>query len=77
MVNFTWLKNNKMLEDNETISIDDNDDNGDIYISVLTILDVQLPDNGLYICNATNEQGTKLSNAATLSVIGKHVHLYV
>ena len=35
------------------------------------ILDVQLPDNGEYVCSVTNREGTTLSNATTLSVIGK------
>ena len=70
-VNYTWLKDGIILSTGVI-----NNDNGagsdegkDNYTTTLMILDVQLSDNGLYVCNATNENGTTSSNPATLSVI--------
>ena len=73
VVNYTWLKNGETLLDdnvNFIISTDSDEDNNN-YSTTLMILDVQLPDNGAYVCSVTNREGTILSNAATLSVIGK------
>ena len=73
LVTYTWLKDEITLLDDDVniiINADDNDENND-YTTTLMILDVQLSDNGVYVCNATNTNGTISSNAATLSVIGK------
>ena len=72
-VNYTWLKDGEILLDddiNVIISTDSDEDNNN-YTTTLMILDVQLSDNGKYVCNATNREGSRLSNIATLSVIGK------
>ena len=71
-VNYTWLKNGEMLLDDgvNIIITTDSDDNNN-YTTTLMILDVQLSDNGVYVCNVSNREDTTLSNAATLSVIGK------
>ena len=72
-VTYTWLKNGEILLDDDVniiISTDSDEDNNN-YTTTLMILDVQLSDNGVYVCNVTNREGTTLSNAATLSVIGK------
>ena len=71
--NYTWLKNGKILLDDDVniiISTDSDEDNNN-YTTTLMILDVHLSDNGVYVCNATNRNGITLSNATTLSVIGK------
>ena len=73
LVNYIWLKNGETLLDDDVniiISTDSDEDNNN-YTTTLMILDVQLSDNGIYVCNVTNREGTTLSNAATLSVIGK------
>ena len=72
-VNYTWLRNGALLDDDDLniiISTDSDEDNNN-YTTTLMILDVQLSDNGVYVCNVTNREGTVLSNAATLSVVGK------
>ena len=72
-VSYTWLKNGgALLEDGVKFFIStDDDENNDNYTTTLMILDVQLSDNGAYVCTATNNGGTASSDAATLSVIGK------
>ena len=71
-VNYTWLKDGILLDDDVNIIIStDSDEDNNNYATTLMILDVQLSDNGVYVCNVTNREGTTLSNAATLSVIGK------
>ena len=72
-VNFTWLKNGVMLLDGDVnIVINaDNDEDNNTYTTTLMILDVQLSDNGVYVCSATNKEDSTLSNLANLSVIGK------
>ena len=74
-VTYTWLRNGALLNiDNESIIIStDSDEDNNNYTTTLMILDVQLSDNGVYVCNATNREGTALSNDATLSIIGKPV----
>ena len=72
-VNYTWLKNGEILYNdnvNVIISTDSAEDNNN-YTTTLMILDVQLSDNGVYVCNVTNREGSRSSNVATLSVIGK------
>ena len=74
-VTYTWLRNGTLWDDDDvniTFSTEGVGDNNN-YTTTLMILDVQLSDNGAYVCNATNRNGTILSNAATLSVIGKQV----
>ena len=71
-VKYTWLRNLTLLDDDDVniiISTDSDEDNNN-YTTTLMILDVQLSDNGVYVCNVTNREGTTLSNDATLSVIG-------
>ena len=73
-VTYTWLRNGTLLDDNDDVNIiisTDSDADNNNYTTTLMILDVQLSDNGVYVCNATNREGTTSSNAATLSVIGK------
>ena len=72
-VTYTWLRNGTLLDDDDVniiISTDSDEDNKN-YTTTLMILDVQLSDNGVYVCNVNNREGTAFSNAATLSVIGK------
>ena len=72
-VTYTWLKNGVTLLDNDVniiISTDDDEDNNN-YITTLMILDVQLSDNGVYVCSVTNREDTALSYTITLSAIGK------
>ena len=72
-VNFTWFKSGVMLLDgdvNIVINVDNDEDNN-TYTTTLMILDVQLSDNGVYVCSATNKEDSTLSNLANLSVIGK------
>ena len=73
LVTYTWLKDEvTLLNDDVNIIIStDNDEDNNNYTTTLMILDVQLSDNGVYVCSATNTNGTISSNAATLSVIGK------
>ena len=71
-VNYTWFKNGFMLSDDINIIIStNNDEDNDIYTTALMILDVQLSDNGMYVCSVTNREGTTSSNIAILSVISK------
>ena len=72
-VTYTWLKDGEtLLDDGVKININtDSDEDNNNYTTTLMILDVQLSDNGTYVCNATNRECTTLSNAATLSVTGK------
>ena len=73
VVNYTWFKNGETLFDDDVniiISSDSDEDNNN-YTTALMILDVQLPDNGVYVCNVTNRKGSASSHVATLSVIGK------
>ena len=73
IVNYTWLKNGEILLDDDVniiISTDSDEDNNN-YTTTLMILDVQLSDNGVYVCKVTNREGYTSSNVATLSVIGK------
>ena len=72
-VTYTWLRNGTLLDDDDVniiISTDSDEDNNS-YTTTLMILDVQLSDNGVYVCNVTNRRGAALSNAASLSVISK------
>ena len=70
---YTWLKDEvTLLDDDVNIIIStDNDEDNNNYTTTLMILDVQSSDDGVYVCNATNREGTTLSDVATLSVIGK------
>ena len=71
-VTYTWLRNGTLLDDDDVniiISTDSDEDNNN-YTTTLMILDVQLSDNGVYVCSATNRRGSG-SRAAMLSVIGK------
>ena len=72
-VTYAWLRNGTLLvDDNVNIIINtDSDEDNNNYTTTLMILDVQLSDNGVYVCNATNRNGTVSSNSATLFVIGK------
>ena len=73
-VNYIWLKNGKILLDGNDVNIiisSDSDEDNNNYTTTLMILDVQLSDNGVYVCNVTNREGSRLSYAATLTVIGK------
>ena len=72
-VNYAWLKNGEILLDDDDVNIiisTDSDEDNNNYTTTLMILDVQLLDNGAYVCNVTNREGTTSSNVATL-VIGK------
>ena len=72
-VTYTWLKDGVTLLDDDVnilISIDNDEDNNN-YITTLMILDVQLSDDGVYVCSATNREGITFSNVTTLSVLGK------
>ena len=74
LVTYTWLRNGTRLEnDDVNISINstDTEQDNNTYTTTLMIIDVQLSDNGVYICSASNREGTTSSNTATLSVIGK------
>ena len=72
-----WLKNGVLLvlldddDSNLVIHSATSDDDHNIYIITLTMLDVQLSDDGEYACNATNREGTASSSAANLTIIGK------
>ena len=69
-----WLKNKNLLRNDDSNFVIDNianDNDHNVHIITLMILDVQLSDNGVCVCNATNREGSMLSNPATLSVIGK------
>ena len=67
-VTYTWLKDGVTILDDDVIISTGNDN---IYTTTLMILDVQLSDNGVYVCSVINREGTVLSYTATLSVIGK------
>ena len=71
-VAYMWLKDTEELQDDDVniIISTGSIESINIYATTLTILDVQLSDNGVYVCSATNRKGTTLSNGATLSVIG-------
>ena len=71
---YTWLRNGILLDDDDDVNIiisTDSDEDNNNYTTTLMILDVQLSDNGVYVCNVTNREGTTLSNSATLSAFGK------
>jgi len=68
--NLTWLQDGNVLAESPTINITTNNDDH-VYTTTLTILNVQLPDDGNYVCRAANREGEVRSNAATLTVIGK------
>ena len=72
-VTYIWLRNGTLLDDDDVniIISTDSDEDYNNYTTTLMILDVQLSDNGVYVCNVTNREGTTLSNGATLSAIGK------
>ena len=70
-VSYTWLKNgNTILSDGAKYIISSNHEGSNTFIITLMILDVQLSDNGVYVCNATNREGITSSYAAALSVTG-------
>ena len=76
-----WTKNGNTLSNTTTIIISsttmgncaltDPPDQCEIS-STLKILNTQLPDNGVYTCNASNEAGDAEENT-TLIVVGKYV----
>ena len=75
-VTYTWLKDGVTLLDNDVniiISTVNDEDDNNTYITTLMILDVQLPDDGIYVCSAANREGSVSSDGATLFVIGKLV----
>ena len=67
---FTWLHNGDVLDESPTILIT-NTNNTHTYTTTLTVQNVQLPNDGDYVCRAANREGGVLSNAATLIVIGE------
>ena len=72
-VNYTWLKDGvTLLDDDVNIIIStDNDEDNNNYTTTLMVLDVQLSDDGVYVCSVTNREGTASSYITTLSAIGK------
>ena len=73
-VTYTWWRNGTLLDDDDDVNIiisTDSDEDNNNYTTTLMMLDVQLSDNGVYVCNATNRNGTALSNTVILSVISK------
>ena len=72
-VTYTWLKDGiTLLDDDVNIIIStDNDEDNNNYTTTLMILYVQLSDDGVYVCSATNREGITFSNVTTLSVLGK------
>ena len=72
-VTYTWLKDGvTLLDDDVNIIINtDNDEDNNMYTTTLMILDVQLSDDGVYVCSVTNREGTMFSIVTTLSVLGK------
>ena len=70
-----WLKNEVILlyddDSNFVIHSTTSDNDHNTYIITLAIFDVQLSDDGVYVCDATNREGNALSSAANLAVIGK------
>ena len=75
-ISYTWLKNgDTIISDNKCI-ISSNHEHSNTFTITLIILDVQLSDNGVYVCIVANREGSTSSNAATLSVVGK-LHTYI
>ena len=73
-VTFIWEKNDSVINNiTEKTVITDSEDSINTYSTTLIIVDVQLIDDGDYVCVATNEQGSTLSYIATLTVIGKQI----
>ena len=72
-VTYTWLKDGvTLLDDDVNIIINTiNYEDSTTFATTLMILDVQLSDDGVYVCNAANREDTVLSYNTTLSVIGK------
>ena len=70
---FTWLHNGDVLDESPTILITTTN-NTHTYTTTLTVQNVQLPDDGDYVCRAANREGGVLSNAATLIVIGESLY---
>ena len=71
-ISYTWLKNgDAIISDGIKYIISINHESSNTFTTTLVILDVQLSDNGVYVCNVTNREGSTSSNAASLSVIGK------
>ena len=71
-VTYTWLRNGTTLNNDVNIIIDTTGGDGsNTYTTTMMILDVQLSDNGVYVCKAENSEGTTSSETATLSVISK------
>ena len=60
-----------IISDGTKYIISINHESSNTFTTTLVILDVQLSDNGVYVCNVTNREGSTSSNAASLSVIGK------
>ena len=76
---FTWSLNGAIINESDSRKFVTNQTDAHIYTSTLMIMNVHPANGGDYVCNATNREGSTLSNAATLSVIGKfilHVHLH-
>ena len=69
----TWLHNGDVLDESPTISITTTN-NTHTYTTTLTVQNVQLPDDGDYVCRAANREGGVLSNAAMLIVIGESLY---
>ena len=70
-ISYTWLKNgDTIISDNKCI-ISSNHKHSNTFTITLMILDVQLSDNGVYVCIVTNREGSTSSKAAALSVVGK------
>ena len=64
----TWFKNGNQLNQNDNIKIS----SFKIYRnSRLTIHNSSLDDQGLYQCKATNDVGSKMSNAANITIYCK------
>jgi len=73
-VTFRWEKNDLVINNiAEKTVITDSEDSVNTYSTTLIILDVQLIDDGDYVCVATNERGSVLSYIATLTAIGKQI----
>ena len=68
--NLTWLQDGNVLVESSTINITTNNDDH-VYTTTLSILNVQLSDDGNYVCRVANREGEVMSNAATLAIIGK------
>ncbi|XP_065904641.1 uncharacterized protein [Dysidea avara] len=65
----TWLHNGEVLDEDPTRIITTTITNTNIYTTTLMILNVQLPDSGCYVCNATSI----LSDTAMLCVIDPNI----